>query len=48
MVWPKGHKGYSGSDIFNADGTGTFFRLTPDETLKFESEKCAGGKLSRD
>jgi hypothetical protein len=46
MVWPKVCEGYSDSDIFNADGTGIFFTLTPDETIKFKSEKCAGGKLS--
>jgi hypothetical protein len=41
-------EGYSDSDIFNADETGIFFRLTPDKTLKFKAEKCAGEKLSKD
>jgi hypothetical protein len=36
------------TDIFNADETGIFFRLTPDRTLKFEGEKCVGSKLSKD
>jgi hypothetical protein len=47
-VWPKVCEGYSVSDIFNADETGIFFRLTPDRTLKFKAEKRAGGKLSKD
>jgi hypothetical protein len=47
-VWPKVREGYSDSDIFNADETGIFFRLTPDKTLKFKAEKCTGGKLSKD
>jgi hypothetical protein len=47
-VWPEVCEGYSDSDIFNADETGIFFRLTPDKTLKFKAEKCAGGKLSKD
>jgi hypothetical protein len=47
-VWPKVHEGYSDSDIFNTDETGIFFRLTPNKTLTFKAEKCAGGKLSKD
>ncbi|XP_039755819.1 tigger transposable element-derived protein 4-like [Pararge aegeria] len=38
----------SEEDIFNADETGLFFKLTPDKTLKFKGEKCVGGKLSKE
>jgi hypothetical protein len=41
-------EGYPNSDIFSADETGLFFRLTPERTLKFKGEKCVGGKLSKD
>jgi hypothetical protein len=41
-------KGYPDSNIFNADETRLFFRLTPERTQKFKGEKCVGGKLSKD
>lgn len=47
-VWPTFEKKYSPKDIFNADETGLFFKLTPDKTLKFKGEKCIGGKLSKE
>jgi hypothetical protein len=47
-IWPKMREGYSDSNIFNADETGLFFRLTPERTLKFKGEKCVGGKLLKD
>ena len=47
-VWPKLKMKYSPEDIFNADETGLFFKLTPDKTLKFRGEKCVGGKLSKE
>ncbi|XP_023721482.1 tigger transposable element-derived protein 4-like [Cryptotermes secundus] len=47
-VWPSIRKGYADKDIFNADETGIFFRLTPDRTLKFKGEKSVGGKLSKE
>ncbi|CAG4955491.1 unnamed protein product [Parnassius apollo] len=47
-VLPKLTEGYTDSHIWNADETGLFFKLTPDRTLKFKGEKCAGGKLSKD
>jgi hypothetical protein len=47
-VWPKLHEGHPDSDIFNADETGLFFRLTSERTLKFKGEKCVGGKLAID
>jgi hypothetical protein len=47
-VWPSIREGYADKDVFNADETGIFFRLTPDRTLKFKGEKCVGGKLSKE
>lgn len=47
-VWPALKVRYPEEDIFNADETGLFFKLTPDRTLKFKSEKCIGGKLSKE
>ena len=47
-VWPSVHEGFADSDIFNADETGIFFRLTSDKTLKFKGVKCVGCKLSKD
>jgi len=35
-------------DIFNADETGLFYRCTPDKTLAFKSERCSGGKKSKE
>lgn len=46
-VWPTIRDGYEYKDIFNADETGLFYKLTPDTTLKFVGENCAGGKLSK-
>lgn len=46
--WPIIKQGYSASDIFNADETGLFYKLTPDKTLRFKHEKCVGGKLSKE
>ncbi|KAH0820527.1 hypothetical protein GEV33_002264 [Tenebrio molitor] len=34
--------------IFNADETGLFFKMTPNKILKFKGEKCSGGKMSKD
>ena len=39
---------YDSKDIFNADKTGLFWRLLPDKTLASKSEKCFGGKKSKD
>lgn len=47
-VFPKLTEGYTDSQIWNADETGLFFKLTPEKTLKFKGEKCVGGKLSKD
>jgi hypothetical protein len=46
-VWSSACEGYADSDIFNADETGIFSRLTPDMALKLKGEKCVGGKLSK-
>ncbi|XP_056630722.1 tigger transposable element-derived protein 4-like [Diorhabda sublineata] len=47
-VWPTIREGYSDSDVFNADETGLFYKLTPDRTLHFKGEKCSNGKLSKE
>jgi hypothetical protein len=47
-VWPELRRQYNSDDIFNADETGLFYKLTPDQTLKFKGEECKGGKLSKD
>jgi hypothetical protein len=47
-MWSNVCKGFADNDIFNADETGIFFRLTPDRTLKFKGQKCVGSKLSKD
>ena len=47
-IRPLIRKSYDSSDIFNADKTGLFYKLTPDKTLKFVGETCSGGKLSKD
>ncbi|KAK9695804.1 Tc5 transposase DNA-binding domain [Popillia japonica] len=33
-MWPEIRKGYEGHEIYNADETGLFFKITPDRTLK--------------
>lgn len=40
--------GYRPEDVYNADETGLFFRALPEKTLAFRSEKCIGGKLSKE
>ncbi|XP_057657380.1 tigger transposable element-derived protein 4-like [Diorhabda carinulata] len=47
-VWPTIREGYSDSDVFNADETGLFYKLTPDRTLHFKGEKCSNGKISKE
>ena len=47
-VWPKLNEKYTTDNIFNADETGIFYKMTPDKTLKFKGEKCVGGKLSKE
>ncbi|GBO02410.1 Tigger transposable element-derived protein 4 [Araneus ventricosus] len=46
-VWPDIIRNYYEKDIFNADETGLFYELTPNQTLKFKGEKYVGGKLSK-
>ncbi|XP_066254648.1 tigger transposable element-derived protein 6-like [Euwallacea similis] len=47
-VWPLLCKDYEEKDIFNADGTDIFYKLTPDKTLIVKGEKCVDGKLAKD
>jgi len=46
--WPLLRCGYSDRNIFNADETGIFFKVTPNKTHKFKGETCTGGKLSKE
>lgn len=41
-------KAYSPKDIYNADKTGLFFKLSPDKTLEFKNVSCQGGKCSKE
>ena len=34
--------------IFNFDETGLFFRALPTKTMTLKSEKCTGGKISKE
>jgi len=47
-VWPCLLKNYADCDIYNANETGLFYRLTPSSTLRFKVETYSGGKLSKD
>ncbi|XP_060870227.1 tigger transposable element-derived protein 4-like [Metopolophium dirhodum] len=40
-VWPNLRKNYTDCDIYNADETGLFYRLTPSQTLRFKGETCS-------
>ncbi|XP_043064801.1 tigger transposable element-derived protein 6-like [Drosophila ficusphila] len=35
-IWPTQRKDFNDEEIFNADETGLFYKLTPDKTLKFK------------
>ena len=41
-------KDYDPQDIYNADETGLFYRMTPDKTLAFSGEECHGTKQNKD
>lgn len=47
-VWPLLSNGYSPDNIFIADETGIFYKITPDKLYKFRDEKCFGGKFSKE
>lgn len=47
-VWPNLRRQFSDDQIFSTDVTGLFYKLMLDITLKFYSENCSGGKLSKD
>ena len=42
-IWSR----YKLEDIYNADEFGLFYRMLPAKTMHFKSEKCSGGKLSK-
>lgn len=46
QVWADAIQDYKEKDIFNADNDGAFYKMTPDQTLKFKGEKCSNEKLS--
>lgn len=46
--WPLIKENFKDDDIFNADETGLFYKLTPDKTLRFKGETCSGGKMSKE
>ncbi|GBN25710.1 Tigger transposable element-derived protein 6 [Araneus ventricosus] len=46
-IWPDIIHNYDEKNIFNADETDLFYKLTPNQTLKFKGEKCVGDKLSK-
>ena len=39
---------YDPCDVFNADGTGLYWRLLPDKTHAVSGETCTGGKMSKE
>ncbi|UYV76908.1 TIGD4 [Cordylochernes scorpioides] len=39
---------YSPQDILNADETGLFYKLLPNQTMTIRGEKCEGGKKSKE
>lgn len=47
QVWPDVIQNYEENDVFNADEAGLFYKMTPNQTLKFKGEKCSNGKLSK-
>lgn len=47
-VFPEIRKGYTDEEIFNADETGLFYKMTHNKTMRFKGEKCTGGKASKE
>jgi len=47
-VWPKLNEKYFPNNIFHADETSIFYKMTPNKISKFKEEKCVGGKLSKE
>lgn len=39
---------YSPEDIYNADETGLLYKCLPNKTLHYKSERCHGGKMSKE
>ncbi|KAI6654504.1 Tigger transposable element-derived protein 4-like [Oopsacas minuta] len=39
---------FEDKDVFNADETGLFWKMTPDRTLSFRGDLCKGGKRSKE
>ena len=47
-VWPKIHKRYSASEIYNCDEIGLYFHALPEGTLCFKNDKLSGSKKSKE
>lgn len=45
-AWPKMNEKYIPEDVFHADETGLFYKLTPDRVLEFQDQKCCKGELA--
>lgn len=45
---PRAREGYQPASIFNADGTGRFFRAVPNHSLVSKKDACKGGKQAKD
>ena len=45
---PQLLKEFTAENIFNCDEAGLFYRCLPDRTHVLKTEKCAGGKMSRE
>jgi len=43
--WPSLRKGYSDEEIYNANETGVFYKLMPDQSFRFQGCKCIGNKM---
>ena len=41
-------KDYAPDNVFNADETALFYKMTPNHTLALKGEKCIGGKKSKE
>ena len=48
VVLPHLLSNYKPEDVYNVDETGLFYKLKPDKSLSFKTEKCVGGKKAKD
>nr|XP_037272721.1 tigger transposable element-derived protein 4-like [Rhipicephalus microplus] len=45
---PESIRQYKPFNVFNADETGLFYNMQPEQTLTFKEESCHGGKRSKE